>query len=164
LADSESESESEEEEKKTSSSLSPAKPETDESESENSENEPDAKTASCPYRKIIELYHEALPGHPQVKMLNKTRKEHISARWKDAGERLRSLKSQDSPEYRLAWFGKYFAYAGTRDLLTGRRALSDGRVYIADFDKLISPSCFVALVEKSKYRNDDELQRNDEYG
>lgn len=106
----------------------------------------------CPHKKIVALYHEALPEHQRVEMLNEKRKGLMNARWGEVGERLRAKEQDDSDTSRLAWLRHFFSVAAKSDFLTGKKAFPDGGVYMVDFDKLMSPSGFVGVVE-GKYNN-----------
>ena len=53
---------------------------------------------------------------------------------------------------RLDYFRRLFARASRSDFLTGKKAFRDGTVYRVDFDKLMSPSGFMGVIE-GKYDN-----------
>lgn len=101
----------------------------------------------CPHKKIVALYHEALPEHQRVEMLNDKRKGLMNARWKEVGERLRTKDKPDGAEERLAYLKHYFSVASQKEIFTGKKAFSDGGVYMVNFDKLMSPDCFVGIIE-----------------
>lgn len=107
---------------------------------------------ACPYDAIVGLYHEAFPEHPRVAIVNAKRKRAIKARWAEAGERLRMLDRDTSAAERLDYFRRLFAKASRSDFLTGKKAFRDGTVYRVDFDKLMSPSGFMGVIE-GKYDN-----------
>ena len=106
----------------------------------------------CPYERIKDLYHNAFPEHPRVTIINSTRQAHIKSRWGDAGQRLRDRGDEDSPAGRLAYFQRFFEKAARSDFLTGKIPFRDGRVYMVTFDKLMSPSGFLNVIE-GKYDN-----------
>lgn len=107
---------------------------------------------ACPYDTIVGLYHEAFPEHPRVAIVNAKRKGAMKARWAEAGERLRMLDRDTSAAERLDYFRRLFAKASRSDFLTGKKAFRDGTVYRVDFDKLMSPSGFMGVIE-GKYDN-----------
>lgn len=107
---------------------------------------------ACPYDAIVGLYHEAFPEHPRVAIVNAKRRGAMKARWAEAGERLRMLDRDTSAAERLDYFRRLFAKASRSDFLTGKKAFRDGTVYRVDFDKLMSPSGFMGVIE-GKYDN-----------
>ena len=111
-----------------------------------------ARVPACPYEEIRALYHEILPDHPRVEIVNEKRRRSMKARWADIGRRLKAKRQRDGPEERLAYLRRFFGRASESDFLTGKRAFRDGSVYIADFDKLMSPGGFAGVIE-GKYDN-----------
>lgn len=109
-------------------------------------------TAPCPYEQIRDMYHDVFPEHPRVALLNTKRKSAVKARWVDAGKRLKELKRPDSDDERLDYFRRLFARAARSDFLTGKKAFPNGDVYLVSFDKLMSPSGFIGVIE-GKYDN-----------
>lgn len=110
------------------------------------------KIPACPYEEIRDVYHECLPEHPRVEILNEQRKKSLKARWANIGERLREKKRPDAKADRLAWFRRYFQRAARSDFLTGKVRGSNGKTYMATFDMLISPNAFVGMIE-GRYDN-----------
>lgn len=106
----------------------------------------------CPFSKIVELYHEILPEHPRVEMVSTKRERVMKARWGEVGERLRMKNKDDSHESRLTYLRHFFLVASKSDILTGKKAFSDGGVYMVTFDKLMSPDGFLGVIER-KYDN-----------
>lgn len=89
----------------------------------------------CPYQKIIELYHEILPGHPRVKVITDKRKSHMRARWSNGADTLKF------------WRDYFEAVAGSK-FLTGRTLPSPGRkTFMADIDFLIREDVLVKTQE-----------------
>ena len=111
-----------------------------------------ARVPACPYEAIRALYHEILPEHPRVEIVNEKRRRSMKARWADIGRRLKAKRQRDGPEERLAYLRRFFGRTSESDFLTGKRAFRDGSVYIADFDKLMSPGGFAGVIE-GKYDN-----------
>jgi len=98
----------------------------------------------CPYDEIVNTYAETLPQLPQVAILTDTRKGHINARWREvcAAERFAQAEA-------LAYFARFFVYAGKSAFLTGAgppRKETD-RVWRADLDWLMHPENFAKVIE-----------------
>lgn len=92
---------------------------------------------SCPHQKIIDLYHETLPGCPRVREWTKTREAYLRTRWRESRER-----------QQLDWWRKYFEYIGSSDFLTGRTNANNGRPpFIADLEWLIKSANLVKVIE-----------------
>lgn len=120
---------------------------------EESESEGHAgKRPACPVKEIVAMYHDILPEHPRVEILNETRRRSISARWSDIGTRLKEKGREDSRGARLAYMRQIFLKASQSDFLCGRTTCRDGKTYMVTFDKLMSPSGFIGVIE-GKYDN-----------
>lgn len=119
---------------------------------EESESEEAEKRPHCPARVIVSLYHDILPEHPRVEILNEARKRAINARWADIGKRLRETGREDTRDARLAYMRQIFLKASQSDFLCGRTTCRDGKTYMVTFDKLMSPSGFIGVIE-GKYDN-----------
>lgn len=97
----------------------------------------ESKVPSCPHQAIVDLYHETLPELPRVALLNKTRQQHLQARWRE------SDVHRD-----LEFWRDYFAMVKTSKFLMGNVVGRNGnRPFRASFDWLIAPSNFVKVVE-----------------
>ena len=130
----------------------PSLPEEYEPEKQEEPEESTAKRPPCPAKEIVELYHEILPEHPRVEILNETRRRSINARWSDIGTRLKEKGREDSRTARLAYMRQIFLKASQSDFLCGRTTCRDGKTYMVTFDKLMSPSGFIGVIE-GKYDN-----------
>lgn len=130
----------------------PSPPEEHEPEKQEEPEDSTAKRPSCPAKEIVELYHEILPEHPRVEILNETRRRSINARWSDIGTRLKEKGREDSRTARLAYMRQIFLKASQSDFLCGRTTCRDGKTYMVTFDKLMSPSGFIGVIE-GKYDN-----------
>ena len=120
---------------------------------EESESEGHAgKRPACPVKEIVALYHDILPEHPRVEILNETRRRSINARWSDIGTRLKEKGREDSRAARFAYMRQIFLKASQSDFLCGRTTCRDGKTYMVTFDKLMSPSGFIGVIE-GKYDN-----------
>lgn len=110
-----------------------------------------SKQPDCQFAKMVELYHEALPGHPRVEVDNHTRRKHAKARWMDAARRLKEKGETVTLEALIGYFRRYFAHAARSQFLTGQVAGSRGP-FFADFDFLISPKGFAGIIEGKYHR------------
>ena len=120
----------------------------DPSRQEDSESEGHAgKRPACPVKEIVAMYHDILPEHPRVEIINAQRRGAINARWADIGNRLKEKGSEDSREARLEYMKHVFLKASRSSFLTGRVTGHDGRTYMVTFDKLMSPSGFIGVIE-----------------
>ena len=91
---------------------------------------------SCPYQKIVELYHTILPNHPRVRELTAKRRSHIKARWSNGMEKS------------LSEFEGYFNAVQRSKFLTGKVDPPPGRKrFIADFDFLMSERGYIGILE-----------------
>lgn len=92
---------------------------------------------NCPFEKILDLYHLALPELPAVLLLTDKRKEHLRSRWRE------SPVHQD-----LQFWAEYFAQVKRSRFLLGKTAGRNGeKPFRATFDWLLKPSNFVKVIE-----------------
>lgn len=120
----------------------------DPSRQEDSESESHAgKRPACPVKEIVAMYHDILPEHPRVEIINAQRRGAINARWADIGNRLKEKGSEDSREARLEYMKHVFLKASRSSFLTGRVVGRDGKTYMVTLDKLMSPSGFIGVIE-----------------
>jgi len=93
---------------------------------------PEPAHPGIPESEIIQAYHMRLPTLPRVKMLNKTRRGHLRARWTED-------KSRQSPEW---WDGYFSRVAGCPHLLG-----DNGRGWTAGWDWLLNPANMLKVLE-----------------
>lgn len=105
------------------------------------------KRPPCPVKEIVAMYHDILPEHPRVEIINAQRRGAINARWADIGNRLKEKGSEDSREIRLEYMRQVFLKASRSSFLTGHVAGRDGKPYMVTLDKLMSPSGFIGVIE-----------------
>lgn len=110
------------------------------------------KRPACPVKEIVAMYHDILPEHPRVEIINAQRRGAINARWADIGNRLKDTGREDSRDARLDYMRRFFLKASQSSFLTGRAVCRDGKTYMVTFDKLMSPSGFIGVIE-GKYDN-----------
>lgn len=98
--------------------------------------------AYCPHKKIIDIYHEALPELPQVKEWNQTCKHNLQRLWKE-----------DVNRQHLDWWYKFFNdYIRTSDFLMGN--VSD---FQANLGWMVKKNNF-AKIMNGTYRNRSNCQ------
>lgn len=115
---------------------------------EDSENESHAgKRPACPVKEIVTMYHDILPEHPRVEIINAQRRGAINARWADIGTRLKATGREDSREARLEYMAQVFRRAARSSFLTGKAVCRDGKTYMATFDMLMRPGGFAGVIE-----------------
>jgi len=89
-----------------------------------------AKASTCPYQRIVDIYHEKFPAGARVKFITDKRKKAMKARWSGG---------MDTIEY----WSDYFSHAATSRFLTG----TNDRNWRADLDFFIRPDSAVNLQE-----------------
>lgn len=101
------------------------------------------KVPDCPFDKLVEQYHQALPASPAVEVISPQRKDRMRARWRHvcAEEKLDLAGGLD-------WFAAYFSHAAKSPFLTGKVKPKDGkRPFVASLDFLMDPERFVNVFE-----------------
>ena len=87
----------------------------------------------CPHQKIISLYHDILPGLPQVRVWTAKRQKMLKSRW------VSSKEYQD-----IEWWKEFFEYVRDKcPHLTG----NNSRQWTADLEWLITEGNFIKTVE-----------------
>jgi hypothetical protein len=89
-------------------------------------------SATCPYQKIVDLYHKHFPTGSRVKAITNKRKKAIKARW---------VNNSD-----LEYWADYFSHAATSKFLTGQ----NDRSWRADIDFFIRPDT-ATFMQEGKY-------------
>lgn len=101
------------------------------------------KPPPCPYERIVDAYHEALPTAPRVVVLTDQRREHIQARWRQIWE--------DEPfdaARGVELFRGYFQRVSKSKFLTGQTTRRDnGRPFVADLAWLVKAENFAKVIE-----------------
>mgnify|MGYP001773940877 CR=1 FL=1 len=102
-----------------------------------------SKKPDCPYKKIVELYHQILPDLPEVRVLNPKRRSQIKARWQSTV----GVNGQREC-WNLEFWEKYFNYVRTCPFLMGQSQPSPGRpVFFADLEWLTNATNFAKVIE-----------------
>jgi hypothetical protein len=111
---------------------------------------------ACPYEQIVNAYHEALPNNPRCKVISKSRKAAIKARWTEAAKLTSKPFGYNSREEGLTAWKQFFEICADSDFLTGRTQGTNGRPpFLADIDFLTSPSGFARTLENKYHREAD---------
>lgn len=111
-----------------------------------------ASQVPCPYEKIVDAYHEALPSLPRVRLMDDKRKKAMRQRWvwvfreRREDGRARATNGDEA----LAWFRAFFERASHNDWLMGRRPSKDYPDFKADFDFLLRDSGWKAVIERTE--------------
>jgi len=111
------------------------------------------KLPTCPTQTIVDLYHEALPELPAVKLMPDKRKKAITAFWKFA---LTAKRSDGTPRATnsteaIDWTKQFFERARDNDFLMGRRKRSDDHAtWQCDLDFLMTEKGRIFVIEKTK--------------
>lgn len=111
-----------------------------------------AKLPPCPIDRVIEVYHEALPELPAVRLKTKDRARALSKVWgwvltskKADGER--RAQSEDEA---VEWFSDYFARVRDNDFLMGKTPRSGEHAgWRCDIDYLLSDKGMKQVIEKT---------------
>lgn len=139
----------------------PLRSQEQEQEQEQEKEKPSASSAKptrtpcvpCPIDRIVELYHEALPDLPRVKLMTPDREKAIRKRWAWV---LSSRKSDNTPratnaDEALDWFRDYFVRATDNDFLMGRGARSAEHAnWRCDLDFLLTDRGMKHVIEKTQ--------------
>jgi hypothetical protein len=92
----------------------------------------------CPHQDIIAIYHEVLPQCPQVRDWTPARATQLRARWNESPDR-----------QHLAYWRRFFEYAGQSDFLMGR---TGPKPFFADLEWMTKSGNFTKIRE-AKYEN-----------
>jgi len=112
-----------------------------------------AALPACEMQSVVDLYHQALPELPAVRLMNDSRKRAIAAMWKFV---LTSKKSDNTPRATTSaeakeWLKGYFLRARENDFLMGRSSKANGHEgWVCDFDFLLSEKGKKHVIEKTQ--------------
>lgn len=111
-----------------------------------------AKLPTCPTADLIDLYHEALPELPKVRLHTKDRARALKRVWEWAltSKRPDGSRRAETPEAALEWFRSYFDRARENDFLMGRGKRSDEHAnWRCDLDFLLTERGMKHVIEKT---------------
>lgn len=101
----------------------------------------------CPQEKLVELYHERLPGLPTVRSWNTaTRKQNMAARWREMSQRQEFQSEQEG----LDFFRSFFDFVGRSPFLMGQVQTnnSNSRPWRADLPWLMKSENFAKVIDR----------------
>ncbi len=141
----------EEDEKRRSAELEKRREESN-TDPNGSRRQADQQLPNCPHDQIVDLYHEALPELPAVKVMSEARQKAIRGFWRWV---LTSKKTDGTPraqttDQALTWIGSYFQRTNANDFLMGRRGAGQGHSnWRCDFDFLLTEKGKRHVIEKT---------------
>lgn len=115
--------------------------------------ESDNRSLLCPVKQLVDLYHNAMPDNPRVKVLSDARRKTIAARWKEAATLTCKPFGYATTEAGLDAWRQFFEVCAESAFLTGRTQPQPGKPpFQADIDFLMSPSGFAKCLENKYHR------------
>lgn len=114
---------------------------------------PPAKLPAAPIDKVIDLYHEILPGLPSVRLHTKDRVRAIRKVWDWVltSNRADGSRRATTGDEALLWFRDYFTRATANDFLMGRGSRSaDHSNWRCDLDFLLTDKGMKHVIEKTE--------------
>lgn len=100
----------------------------------------------CPQEKLVDLYHECLPGLPTVRSWSTaTRKQNMAARWREMSQRQEFQSEQEGLEF----FRSFFNFVGRSPFLMGQVQTKDGnKPWRADLPWLMKAENFAKVIDR----------------
>lgn len=103
----------------------------------------------CPQQKLIDLYHECLPGLPPVRIwTSASRVNNLAARWREMALDQGFQSEADG----LDFFKRFFEFVGRSRFLTGQVKQKDGRTFRADLEWITKANNFEKICDR-KYHD-----------
>ena len=90
---------------------------------------PPPRPSPCPFKKIMDLYHQICISYPRIEDIDGERKKAVAARWRKYGD--------------LAVFEQVFRIAQASSFMKGE----NGRNWSADFDWMMRPTNISKILE-----------------
>jgi hypothetical protein len=126
-------------------------------EQEQEQEKPSASSADklppCQPQAVIDLYHEALPELPGVRLMTDKRRKAIGGfwRWVLTSKKTDGSRRAQTADQALTWIRSYFERATDNDFLMGRGRRSDEHAnWQCDFDFLLTEKGMKHVIEKTK--------------
>lgn len=107
----------------------------------------------CDTQSVVDLYHQALPELPAVRVMSDARQKAVRSFWKFVltSKKSDGSKRAETAEQALAWIGGYFDRARHNDFLMGRGSKAPGHEgWQCDFDFLLSEKGKKHVLEKTQ--------------
>ena len=112
------------------------------------------KLPSCPVEEIVELYHRYMPRNPPVRVIHKTRRRIMEARWREAAAMTCEPFGYRTKAEGFAAWRAFFEVCNESAFLTNQMPPRAGHEnWKADFDFLISEKGFTRALE-NKYHGE----------
>lgn len=107
----------------------------------------------CPYERLVDAYHECMPGNPRVRKLTDTRRRLLRARWNECLEPIGKAFGYATVDEGVEKWRQFFAICAESEFLTGRTTPQPGRApFIADLEWLTNSGNFVRVLENKYHR------------
>lgn len=108
----------------------------------------------CPTGTLVNLYHELMPMNPRVKVLSKSRRSAIRARWLEAAALDCEPFGYTTKSAGLVAWRRFFEICSESKFLSGLSPPQAGKpAFVADIDFIFSASGFAKTLE-NKYHRD----------
>jgi uncharacterized protein YdaU (DUF1376 family) len=111
------------------------------------------KLPPCQPQAVIDLYHEALPELPGVRLMTDKRRKAIGGfwRWVLTSKKTDGSRRAQTADQALTWIRSYFERATDNDFLMGRGRRADGHEnWQCDLDFLLTEKGMKHVIEKTK--------------
>lgn len=103
----------------------------------------------CPQQKLIDLYHECLPGLPPVRIwTSASRVNNLASRWREMALDQGFQSEADG----LDFFKRFFEFVGRSKFLMGQVKQKDGRTFRADLEWITKANNFEKICDR-KYHD-----------
>lgn len=103
----------------------------------------------CPQQKLIDLYHECLPGLPPVRIwTSASRVNNLASRWREMALDQGFQSEADG----LDFFKRFFEFVGRSKFLMGQVKQNDGRTFRADLEWITKANNFEKICDR-KYHD-----------
>ena len=103
----------------------------------------------CPQQKLIDLYHECLPGLPPVRIwTSASRVNNLAARWREMALDQGFQSEADGMDF----FKRFFEFVGRSKFLMGQVKQKDGRTFRADLEWITKANNFEKICDR-KYHD-----------
>ena len=107
----------------------------------------------CETQSVVDLYHQALPELPAVRVMSDARQKAVRSFWKFVltSKKSDGTKRAETAQQALEWIGGYFDRARHNDFLMGRGSKAPGHEgWQCDFDFLLSEKGKKHVLEKTQ--------------
>lgn len=107
----------------------------------------------CDTQSVVDLYHQALPELPAVRVMSDARQKAVRSFWKFVltSKKSDGSKRAETAQQALEWIGGYFDRARHNDFLMGRGSKAPGHEgWQCDFDFLLSEKGKKHVLEKTQ--------------